>query len=376
MNAYLARRDRAVDSASDEDAGTDSEYDDEDAASSNDNDSVTPQRRIRRTAPADKMKDARELFTWKGDQKALARELWLTLGSGDEEAFQTTALLNSLTSFILTGYGSDEFSSGLVQYLGVLGIDTQTNRLRTAKNYSYMLAGVVYCVRVLAVEKLLPAVERDEQTEEDRDAFLELRKKYLADGSYSPMSAMLSLLAYGKHAALNEGNAGNAYWSPDKKTFYLNGRPIVVERFCKMAQSMEAELEESFWQMCWVDDPASRLTVDLAQIQDDMTFTTRGWSFVTAPSNGLLDGLAWMLQRARSTEGGMRLQTSDGQWRGKKVREYLRQLDRFLELMLGCVHIEYRQLAQESEILTMRHRNRLLQDCNVFVVGGALITVV
>ncbi|CAE7221575.1 hypothetical protein PTNB73_10542 [Pyrenophora teres f. teres] len=124
MNAYLARRDRAVDSASDEDAGTDSEYDDEDAASSNDNDSVTPQRRIRRTAPADKMKDARELFTWKGDQKALARELWLTLGSGDEEAFQTTALLNSLVLFILTGYSSDEFSSGLVQYLGVLGIDT------------------------------------------------------------------------------------------------------------------------------------------------------------------------------------------------------------------------------------------------------------
>ncbi|CAE7192095.1 hypothetical protein PTTW11_07485 [Pyrenophora teres f. teres] len=87
MNVYLARRDRAVDSASDEDAGTDSEYDDEDAASSNDNDSVTPQRRIRRTVPADKMKDARELFTWKGDQKALVRELWLTLGSGDEEAF-------------------------------------------------------------------------------------------------------------------------------------------------------------------------------------------------------------------------------------------------------------------------------------------------
>ncbi|KAE8823844.1 hypothetical protein HRS9139_09026 [Pyrenophora teres f. teres] len=199
MNAYLARRDRAVDSASDEDAGTDSEYDDEDAASSNDNDSVTPQRRIRRTAPANKIKDARELFTWKGDQKALARELWLTLGSGDEEAFQTTALLNSLVLFILTGYSSDEFSSGLVQYL-----------------------------------------------KEDRDAFLELRKKYLANGSYSPMSAMLSLLAYGKHAALNEGNTSNTYWSPDKKTFYLNGRPIVVERFCKIAQSMEAELEESF----------------------------------------------------------------------------------------------------------------------------------
>jgi hypothetical protein len=98
-----------------------------------------------------------------------------------------------------------------MQYLAVLGIDTQINRLRTTKNYSYILAGVTYCTRVLAVEKLLPAAEREEQTEEERDRFLDMRKKYLADGSYSPMSVMISLLAYGKHAAMTEGNASNTY---------------------------------------------------------------------------------------------------------------------------------------------------------------------
>jgi hypothetical protein len=72
-----------------------------------------------------------------------------------------------------------------VQFLDVLGIDTETKRLRTAKNYSYFLAGMVHCVRVLGVEKLLPAARRDEQTGEDRDRFLDMRKKYLADGSYS-----------------------------------------------------------------------------------------------------------------------------------------------------------------------------------------------
>jgi hypothetical protein len=74
-----------------------------------------------------------------------------------------------------------------------------------------------------------------------------MRRQYLADGSYSLMSIMLSLLAYGKHAALNEGNAGNAYWSPDKKVFYLSGWLIVIERFRAMAQSMEAEAEDTFW---------------------------------------------------------------------------------------------------------------------------------
>jgi hypothetical protein len=118
-----------------------------------------------------------------------------------------------------------------VQFLAVLGINIEMKRLCTAKNYLYMLAGIVYCARVLGVEKLLPAAERDEQTKDNCNSFLQMCKKHLANGLYSLISEMISLLAYSKHAALNKGNAGNAYWSQDKKIFYLNRRPIVIKRF-------------------------------------------------------------------------------------------------------------------------------------------------
>jgi superfamily II DNA helicase RecQ len=375
VDEYQSQRERVVDSSGTDSAG--SEYDDSDDnnADSNEDDSVLSQRRPHKKILTDKMKDARELFSWKDNQKALAIELWLALDSGDPAA-QVDALLNSLSSFILTSYGNVALSSGLVQFLAVLGIDTETKRLRTAKNYSYMLAGVVYCTRVLVAEKLLPAAGRDDQTEEHRDQFLEMRRKYLADGSYSPMSEMISLLAYSKHAALNEGNAGNAYWSPDKKIFYLNGRPIVVERFRKMAQDIQAEVEAQFWELCWVDQAADRFTIDLTQVVDDLTFTTRGMSFINHPANRLADGLAWMLSQARSKPGGKQLQTSDGQWRVKKVRQYLLQIDRFLELLLGSVHFTSGQPGRGSEITTLRHRNGLLQDRNIFVVDGAVMTVV
>ena len=39
---------------------------------SNDTDGVVPQRQPRRVVQTDKMKDARELFKWKDNQKALA----------------------------------------------------------------------------------------------------------------------------------------------------------------------------------------------------------------------------------------------------------------------------------------------------------------
>ena len=161
---------------------------------------------------------------------------------------QLEVLLDMLAAFFFTVTGDKPFSSGFVHFLAVLGIDSDTNRLRTAKNYSYILAGVVYCMRVLSVEYLLPSASRDEQTDEDRERFLQHREKYLADGSYSPMSEALSLLAYGKHVALTAGNAGNAYWSKDKKIFYLHGRPIYISRFRKMAQDMVAEAEQMLWE--------------------------------------------------------------------------------------------------------------------------------
>ena len=55
---------------------------------------------------------------------------------------------------------------------------------------------------------------------------------------------------------------------------------------------MEAEVVEQFWQLCWVDTVADRFTIDLAQISDDVTFTTQGKSFVNNSANRLSGGLA------------------------------------------------------------------------------------
>jgi hypothetical protein len=98
--------------------------------------------------------------------------------------------------------------------------------------------------------------------------------------------------------------------------FFLNGRRIIISRFCKMAQDLIAETEQMLWELCWVETEDDRVAVDLKQVVDDVTFTKRRTSFVDAPGNRLQGGLAWMLKRAMTAAGGQRLKRADGQWSG------------------------------------------------------------
>ncbi|KAF2274064.1 uncharacterized protein EI97DRAFT_382075 [Westerdykella ornata] len=115
----------------------------------------------------DWLKDVRKLFCWTPRQRVLAVVLWEMLDTdnhAERHEAQLKVLLDMLTSFIFASTGDNPFSSGLVHFLAMLGIDAEMTRLRIAKNYSYMLAGVVYCIRVLSAERLLPAACRKEQT--------------------------------------------------------------------------------------------------------------------------------------------------------------------------------------------------------------------
>ena len=131
------------------------------------------------------------------------------------------------------------------------------------------------------------------------------------------------------------------------------------------------------WQeLLQVAQPSERFEISLDQITDDVTFTRRSESFVTYRDNRLYDRLKQMLTQARQRELGQRMQSSTSIQSQQQIKRYLRQVDRFLELLLVCVHITSGQLGRGSKVTTMRHRNSVLQDCNIFVTDRHIITVV
>jgi hypothetical protein len=249
--------------------------------------------------------------------------------------------------------------------------------LRTGNDYSYRVAGLVYCFRVFALETILPADQRAAQGLNDFEAFLEQRKQYLTDGSMSVMSTMISLLAYSKYLAMNHGNAGAIFWEKEDWVMELHGMRIVMDKVKSMVDRAVADAEDLLWERLLWTEGGSRFEMDINALEDDMSFRKRGSYFVTDRQNRLMSSwedktVTWMLASRR----GKRMRHEDGSWHTRRVKEYLREVDKFRELLLFSIHVTGGQPVRDPEILSLRYKNGLSQDRNVFVLDGLVMSVI
>jgi hypothetical protein len=326
--------------------------------------------------PPDTMADARRLFKWRDGQKEKGRAVLRSMEGADEEAAQLSTLLAFVETFIFSKVYHEPFDCPTVHFLAVLGIDEENDRLRTGNEYSYRVAGLVYCFRVFALEAILPSERRATQGPDEFEIFLEQRKQYLTDGSMSVMSTMISLLAYGKYLAMNHGNAGAIFWEKEDKVMKLHGMRIVMDKVKIMVDRAIADAEDLLWERLLWTEGTKRFEMDINALGDDMSFRKRGSYFVNNRQNRLMSSwedktVTWMLASRR----GKKMRQEDGSWHTRRVREYLREVDKFRELLLFCMHVTGGQPARGPEILSLRYKNGLLQDRNIFVLDGLVMSV-
>ena len=188
------------------------------------------------------------------------------------------------------------------------------------------------------------------------------------------MAEMISLLAYSRHCAFNYANAGAISWSPDNSVIAYRGQKIPLARFKRLIDTVITEAENILWrELLWQTD-SSRFALVVDQLEDDVTFTRRGFSFLDHTRNGLKDTRAWVLAQMEVHGEGRKLRQGE-RWHRRRMRKYLRRVDHFRELLLLCVHWTGGQPARGTEITSIRFRNGYMQDRNVFAIHGHLAVV-
>jgi superfamily II DNA helicase RecQ len=204
--------------------------------------------------------------------------------------------------------------------------------------------------------------------------FAQVRDAWLCKATYSPMGYILSLLLFGKKIARETGSRLMVSWSKQGEMMYFMGKPILMEDLRTMVASMTADAEDLLWgQLMFKEGDDERFVIPLAGIEDDLTQTRRGQSFIHR--NGLAGKEVEMLKDLVASSRKTDLLDQMGEWKWAGIRKYLKLVKRFEEFLLLLAHITGGQPSRGEEITGLRLVNGINRDRNVFIIDGEVVLV-
>ncbi|EXK77562.1 hypothetical protein FOQG_17729 [Fusarium oxysporum f. sp. raphani 54005] len=243
-------------------------------------------------------------------------------------------ILQVLAGFWVQRLDGDPFASPLWHFVGVLGIDGETGQLRPAHLFTYVLAGLVFIGWAL-----------------------------LGD-----------LLLFGKKIARETGSRLMVSWSKQGDVIYFMGKPILMDDLRTMVARMMVDAEDLLWgQLMFKEGDNERFVIPLAGIEDDLTQTRRGQSFIYR--NGLAGKEVEMLKDLVASSRKADLLDQTGEWKWAGIRKYLKLVRKFEEFLLLLAHITGGQPSRGEEITGLRLINGINRDCNIFIIDSEVVLV-
>lgn len=273
------------------------------------------------------------------------------------------------------------YGSPLLHYLAVRGIDMTSQSLRDAFHYTPILAQILWVVRVLVLEMTISYRGWPKLKIPARDQCLcipqrvqEMRRAHLTEGSYSPASGILGLLAMGKHYAKLHQAPANVQWSADDATIYYHGQGVVLALIHRMCQALTSELGGMLKELGFGELPV----IDLGSVIDSTARAHRlrdtAYSFIHHPENKHLDvGWQFLYHRIRhDPQFRSRTVNQVFQMSERQTQQYKQREKRFLQKLLVLLHVTGGQPARGPEIGSIKVENSVYSARNLYVLNGRM----
>ena len=265
------------------------------------------------------------------------------------------------------------YENPLLFFAAVLGINDARGSYREPKHYTGSLAGLVWCSRMLMLEEAFRDSPEDpnEMTMETVEAFQEVQRRWLAGGSYSPMSTFITWMAYGKGFRTKEGGTPKVLWESNGQVMRYLGQSIRVADFITTADAAIVEAEAVLDQLFFEPWETIAATIEMRRIHDSVMFEGTGSSFATDPRNRWLQpGFRFVVERART-----RMWRSDQRPDLKEVKAWIGRLKTFKRLLMVAKHIWGGQPGRGPEMTTLKHCDTAQMMRNVFVFDGEVLLI-
>lgn len=277
------------------------------------------------------------------------------------------------------------YDSPLMHYLAVRGIDEKAEGFRGPMQYTNILAGVLWMVRLLALELAIPSrpwpelgISGKGGLGSVRESVKAFRLAHLVEGSFSPASSILTQLAKGQKDNAVHHSPANIHWSQDKQTIYFVGRPVQLPKIGPMCNALLEELREILLTLAFEEELP---TIKLGQVVDSTAWTQQfrkaNFDFTKHAANRQLNvDYLFNLRRAHAATADLQMLakvtrgSGEVSWIDSRKHWYLAVEKRFLRKLMVAMHITAGQPARGPELGSIKVFNSPCSARNIIILNG------
>lgn len=314
------------------------------------------------------------------EQDIYLDRLWIILqeeGEDIEESVLDDLVLEISMAFIRQQVHS-KYRSSLLYILAVFGWDIEMKVWKKAEDYTTILAGIQFCIRVLVTEYALPSNDREFMEEDPIQIFRNTRDQWLVEGTSFPFSEIHKLLNFGWACARNASTRPKVRWSPDGKVLYWENNVLEMAAFKQFVVSMVEEAERMLSKNLLFRLDFAFEETDLYSIRDDPTKPNKDYFWLEDVENGFKSGGQRVLRALRKSDAwtsmvrivnGRITFTQDG------IDKYKTQDLKYLEQMAAVLVLTCGITGRGQEMLSVLYKNTQTEERNMSVEHGQFMQV-
>jgi len=170
----------------------------------------------------------------------------------------------------------------LVYYSGILGFNKEGGTWRQPEHYTNILAGILWCMRVLVLEYALPTGSRDRLAQEEitpLQRFKLVRDEFLVEETECPFATLHTLMNYGFILAKDAIGKTGVNWSADRELLYIRGHEIHMVEWKRFLHELTSKAEEKLARGLLFRSDGTLPNFNLWDVEDNQALTHVGYYF-------------------------------------------------------------------------------------------------
>ena len=336
------------------------------------------------------LQDSRLEFTQAQYQNLIAVGAIMNQYTEDQARELEQGLFKLSVSFICHSDYAKQPSS-LIYYTGVCGYNVDYKQWRKPQDYTTILAGIQFCMRIIMLEHSLPTESRNKFTEHSAVTpvmqFRQIRA-WLIDGGGTfhgegrliidtPFGRIHRTLNYGIAASRDSTARSRIRWSADRKTLYFDGRALNLKELIEFIHELLNTAEEIMAKRLLFEVDGDIPEFDL-EVMDNPSKHDAGYYFALRESDAWNKSRVRMVQRIQKAklEGEWLENMGDAMEISDAARDnYSKWDEQFREILAVLMMFTCGLSGRGTEMTSLRWMNTMDGDRSIYIEDKQLMFV-